>query len=266
MTAHVVQFSGGIGSFAAAVRVAEKHGTDDLTLLIADTGIEDHDLWRFAYDTSRLLGVPLTKVADGRTPWQVFRDKKFLGNDRLAPCTRALKQIPCRAWMEGHRDPANTLVYVGIEPTVRDRARIPAIARAWKPWRTRFPLCSKWEPPRTKSELLQEARALGVTPPRLYELGFSHNNCGGTCVRAGMRQWRHLLDVMPDRYAYAEAQEEDLRRLLGPVTILRQRRKGVARPLPLAELRRAHQAAPMLPDEREATTVHRDELMNEEVC
>ncbi|MET9353586.1 hypothetical protein ABZY14_11375 [Streptomyces sp. NPDC006617] len=266
MTAHVVQFSGGIGSFAAAVRVAEKHGTDDLTLLIADTGIEDHDLWRFADDTSRLLGAPLTKVTDGRTPWQVFRDKKFLGNDRLAPCTRALKQIPCRAWMEAHRDPAHTLVYVGIEPTVRDRARIPAIARAWKPWRTRFPLCSKWEPPRTKSERLQEARALGVAPPRLYELGFSHNNCGGTCVRAGMRQWRHLLDVMPDRYAYAEAQEEDLRRLLGPVTILRQRRKGVARPLPLAELRRAHQAAPMLPDEREATTVHRDELMNEEVC
>ncbi|MCK7627259.1 hypothetical protein MUU72_29895 [Streptomyces sp. RS10V-4] len=247
MITHVVQFSGGIGSFAAAVRVAEKHGTANLTLLIADTGIEDPDLWRFADDTSRLLGVPLTKVADGRTPWQVFRDKRFLGNDRLAPCTRTLKQVPCRAWMQAHTNPADTLVYIGIEPTARDRARIPAIARAWKPWHTRFPLCSKWEPPRTKAELLQEARALGVPPPRLYELGFSHNNCGGTCVRAGMRQWKHLLDVMPDRYAYAEAQEEDLRRLLGPVTILRQRHKGVSRPLPLAELRRQHQAAPMLP-------------------
>ncbi|MFF1626493.1 hypothetical protein [Streptomyces sp. NPDC058272] len=35
---HVVQFSGGIGSFAVAVWVARKYGTRNLTLLIADTG------------------------------------------------------------------------------------------------------------------------------------------------------------------------------------------------------------------------------------
>jgi hypothetical protein len=240
MAEHVVQFSGGIGSFCAAVRVAERHGTDRLTLLIADTGIEDPDLWRFADDTARLLGVPLTKVADGRTPWQVFRDKRFLGNDRLAPCTRTLKQIPCRAWMTGHTDPADTIVYIGIENTTRDRARIPAIARNWKPWRVQFPLCGKREPARTKTELLDQARALGVEPPRLYELGFAHNNCGGTCVRAGQRQWKHLLDTLPDRYAVAEAHEGSLRELLGDVTILRERRKNVGYPLPLSELRRRH--------------------------
>lgn len=234
---HVVQFSGGIGSFAVAVWVARKYGTRNLTLLIADTGIEDDDLWRFADDTSRLLGVPLTKVADGRTPWEVFRDVRFLGNDRLAPCTRLLKQVPCREWMEQHADPADTLVYVGIENNRRDRARIPAIARNWKPWVTRFPLCGKWEPARTKEQLLDEARALGVAPPRLYELGFSHNNCGGTCVRAGQRQWKHLLEVLPERYAYAQEREEELRQLLGDVSILRRRRGGEGQPLPLSLLR-----------------------------
>ncbi|MBQ1118646.1 hypothetical protein [Streptomyces sp. B15] len=247
MTLHVVQFSGGIGSFCAAVRVAEKYGTDQLVLLIADTGIEDPDLWRFADDTSRLLGVPLTKVADGRTPWQVFRDKRFLGNDRLAPCTRTLKQIPCRSWMTEYADPSDSLVYVGIENTPRDRARIPAIARNWKPWTTRFPLCNRWAPARSKTELLDEARALGIEPPLLYALGFAHNNCGGTCVRAGQKQWKHTLDVLPERYAYAEAQEESLRDLLGDVSILRQRRKGIGSALPLAELRRRHQATATLP-------------------
>lgn len=241
MTEHVVQFSGGIGSFCAAIRVAAKHGTDHLTLLIADTGIEDPDLWRFADDTSRLLGVPLTRVRDGRTPWQVFHDKRFLGNDRLAPCTRTLKQIPCRTWMREHTDPADTIVYVGIEDTPRDRARIPAIARNWKPWRVQFPLCAKREPVRTKDDLLDEARALGIEPPRLYALGFAHNNCGGTCVRAGQRQWKHLLDALPDRYAEAEAQENDLRDLLGNVSILRERRNKVGYALPLSELRRRHQ-------------------------
>jgi hypothetical protein len=242
MTRHVVQFSGGIGSFAAALRVAAKHGTRDMTLLIADTRIEDEDLWRFAEDTSHLLGVPLTRVCDGRTPWEVFRDKRFLGNDRLAPCTRTLKQIPCRAWMTEHTDPADTIVYVGIENTPRDRARIPAIARNWKPWRVQFPLCNKHEPPRTKEQLLDEARAVGIEPPRLYALGFAHNNCGGTCVRAGQRQWKHTLDVLPDRYAHAEAQENALRELLGEVSILRERRKGTGYPLPLTELRRRHLA------------------------
>ncbi|PZT71423.1 hypothetical protein [Streptomyces sp. AC1-42T] len=247
MTQHVVQFSGGIGSFCAAVRVAEKYGTEQMVLLIADTGIEDDDLWRFARDTSSLLGVPLTKVSDGRTPWEVFHAKRFLGNDRLAPCTRTLKQVPCRTWMSENTDPADTVAYIGIENSKRDRARIPAIARNWKPWRTQFPLCNRWEPTRTKAQLLDEARALGVEPPRLYALGFEHNNCGGTCVRAGQKQRKHTLDVLPERFARAEAEEESLRALLGDVSILRQRRKGVGYPLPLAELRRRHHAAPPIP-------------------
>ncbi|WP_186831785.1 hypothetical protein [Streptomyces sp. ISID311] len=41
--------------------------------------------------------------------------------------------------------------------------------------------------------------------------------------------------------------------------------EGVGQPLLLAELRRAHQAAPMLPDERETTADDRDEMTNEEV-
>jgi hypothetical protein len=32
-----------------------------------------------------VLGVPVTVVADGRTPFEVFADQRFLGNSRLAP-------------------------------------------------------------------------------------------------------------------------------------------------------------------------------------
>lgn len=39
----VVQFSGGITSWAVAQRVADRYGIDDLTLLFADTHIEDQD-------------------------------------------------------------------------------------------------------------------------------------------------------------------------------------------------------------------------------
>jgi hypothetical protein len=247
MTQHVVQFSGGLGSFGAATAVAEKHGTSNLTLLIADTGIEDDDLWRFADDTSCLLGVPLTKVADGRTPWEVFRDKRFLGNDRITPCSRYLKQIPCRRWMKANAPVRDSIVYIGIEKTKLDRRRIPAIARNWKPWRVQFPLCAKRMPELPKEEsktrLIDLARWYGIEPPRLYALGFEHNNCGGGCVRAGQKQWKLLLDVLPERFAEAERQETGLRDLLGDVTILRERRQSIAHSLPLSRLRRRHEAA-----------------------
>lgn len=93
----------------------------------------------------------------------------------------------------------------------------------------------------TKPQMLAWARAEGLRTPRLYDDGFGHNNCFGACVRAGKRQWLHLLKVAPDRFAVAEAEEEKLRRRLGNVAILRERRGGVSFPLPLRELRRRAQ-------------------------
>lgn len=236
MTVHVVQYSGGIGSWAATQRVIAEHGTANLVLLIADTRVEDPDLWRFVRDSTARIGVEPTVVADGRTPFQVFGDQRFLGNSRLAPCSAILKQRPARAWLTAHADPADTVLYVGIDWS--EAHRTPAIVNGWAPWTVRFPMC---EPPLlSKQDMLDAARAVGLTPPRLYELGFSHNNCGGACVRGGQKHWRHLLDVFPDRYAHAEAEEQRLRAELGDVAILRERRGGVTRPLTLTELRRRH--------------------------
>ena len=243
MTTHVVQYSGGIGSWAAAQRVVAAHGTTNLVLLVADTRVEDPDLWRFVHDSTVHIGVSPTVVADGRTPFEVFQDRRFLGNSRLAPCSQVLKQQPSRAWLEKHADPANTVLYVGIDWS--EAHRTPPIVAGWAPWTVRFPMC---DPPYlTKQDMLDAARAAGLTPPRLYELGFSHNNCGGVCVRGGQKHWLHLLSVFPDRYAHAEKAEQQLRTQLGDVAILRERRGGVSRPLTLTELRHRHQAAAQPP-------------------
>ncbi|MFD5881032.1 adenine nucleotide alpha hydrolase family protein [Streptomyces yangpuensis] len=239
---HVVQFSGGVGSALSALHLAERVDPNTMTLLIADTKAEDEDLWRFSRDLAELIGVPLTTVSDGRDPWQLFRDQRFLANDRLALCTKHLKQIPCRTWMQNNAPPETSIAYVGIEPTKKDRPRAAAITRNWAPWRVEFPLLDG--PDRTKADLLDELRERGLTPPRLYEMGFEHNNCGGACVRAGQRQWCNLLDVFPERYARAEAEEEGIRTYLDKdVSILRRIREGVPQRLTLAQLRREQEAA-----------------------
>lgn len=233
-TSHVVMMSGGIGSWATANHVVSQHGHGSVTLLFADTRVEHPDLYRFLADAAIQLGVPVTTVADGRTPWQVFRDVRMIGNTRVAPCSHILKQIPCRAWLVEHSTPNSTTVYVGIDWT--ESHRLDDIVRHWAPWSVSAPLC---EPPYwSKTELLNAARAVGLNPPALYAQGFPHNNCGGACVRAGLTQWSHLLRVDPERYAKEEAEENATRAHLGKdVAILRDRRGGTTKPLPLTVLR-----------------------------
>jgi 3'-phosphoadenosine 5'-phosphosulfate sulfotransferase (PAPS reductase)/FAD synthetase len=73
---HIVFFSSGKASWMAAKKVAEKFGTEHLWLVFADTRIEDPDNYRFLEDVAKNVGGKLIKLKDGRTPWDVFRQKK----------------------------------------------------------------------------------------------------------------------------------------------------------------------------------------------
>lgn len=219
----VVQFSGGAGSWAAAKRVVAQKGFDDVTLLFADTLIEDEDLYRFLDDAATDIGVPITRVADGRTPWEVFRDVRYIGNTRVDPCSKVLKRDLLRRWIEDNCDPQETVVVLGIDWT--ELHRLERAAPRWEPWTLWAPLCEETET--DKESLLVELREAGIRPPRLYEMGFPHNNCGGFCVKAGQAQFKKLYEEMPDRYVAHELEEELLRQHLGKdVSILRDRSKA----------------------------------------
>lgn len=238
---HVVMFSGGAGSWATARRVIDR-GIDPV-LLFADTRMEDEDLYRFLSDCERDLGRPVTRIAEGRTPWEVFRDRRFLGNSRVDPCSEALKREPIKRWLAQHCDPADTVCYVGIDWTEEHRYTRLKARHAEQGWRYEAPLCEA--PFLSKDDVLRALRERGIEPPRLYALGFPHNNCGGFCVKAGQAHFRNLLKQLPERYAYHEAQEEALRAHLGKdVAILTDRTGGKRKPLPLAEFRKRQEFDP----------------------
>lgn len=233
MTARVVMFSGGIGSWAAAKRVAEKHGTDDLTLLFTDTLIEDADTYRFLRDAAANVGGTLVEIAEGRTPWEVFRDEGFLANTRVDLCSRILKREPADDWLEEHHDPADTVVYIGIDWT--EIHRFERLAPRKLPWIYEAPLC---DPPYlTKDDLHDWASRDGLEKQRLYRLGMPHANCGGGCVKMGQGGFARLFYADPCRFAEWEENEERMREQLGDISILRDRRGGTTKPLPLRALR-----------------------------
>lgn len=178
---HVVMFSGGVGSFCAAERAIEAHGEEHVQLLFTDTLIEDQSLYEFLEAAERHLAVPLIKIADGRNPWQVFRDRRFIGNTRVDPCSDELKRKLARSWMEERYGPEEACVHLGISWDEEHRLR--AAAERWKPYECFAPMCD--DPRLTRQQMLDRLRAAGIEPPALYALGFPHNNCGGFCVKAG---------------------------------------------------------------------------------
>lgn len=239
---HIVMFSGGVGSWAAAKRVVKWHGTDNLTLLFTDVLMEDEDLYRFIKEAASNVGGEFIRLVEGRTPWQVFTDTRFLGTSRVDPCSRILKREMATAWVRKHCDPDDTILYLGIDWT--EIHRLERSQRFWKPWCVEAPMCD--EPWIDKPDILTALRAEDIKPPRLYDMGFPHNNCGGFCIKAGQAHFKLLLGKMPERYRYHEEQEEKLRQYLlanpkktgtWDVSILRDRRGGKTNLLTLRELR-----------------------------
>lgn len=227
-------FSGGIGSWAAAGRVAAAYGTDRLKLLFTDTLVEDADLYRFLEEAAANVGGELVRLCEGRTIWEVFRDERFLGNTRADPCSKILKRQMADRWLDEHCSPDSTVVYVGIDWT--EINRFERLRERRKPWVYEAPLTTA--PYLAKSDMMAAARVAGLEPPRLYALGFAHNNCGGGCVKAGIGHFSHLYRTLPDVFATWERNEESMRRQLGrDVAILRDRTGGKVAPLTLAQLR-----------------------------
>jgi hypothetical protein len=173
---------------------------------------------------------PLAWIAEGRHPWQVFEHERYIGNTRVDPCSKFLKRELCDAWLAQNRDPQQTVVYIGLDWTERHRfegqpnAKPPRAGlrdrMAEKGWRYEAPLAYE-APFLTKPQLIETTRARGIAEPRLYTLGFAHNNCGGFCIKAGKAHFERLLRAIPRRYAYHEANETRMRGELGDVSILR---------------------------------------------
>ena len=231
---HVVLFSGGVGSWAAAKRVAEKYGTDDLTLLFTDTKSEDEDTYRFLKEAAGNVGGELVWIVEGRDIWQVFEGEKLMGSTRLDPCSRILKRKQSRKWIEESCDPDNSVIYVGIDWSEAHRYR--RMVRHWQPYRIEAPMIE--QPWLSKREVTAWAESEGLREQQLYREGFPHANCGGFCVKAGHAHFKHLLRMRPETYRYHEKKEQAFRDRTGKdVSILRDRQGGESKPLTLKALR-----------------------------
>ena len=244
----VVSFSGGVTSWLAAkLAQASMTGDDRMVLLFADTLVEDASTYAFLAAAAADIGEPVTRVADGRTPWQVFEDERFVGNNRVAPCSRLLKRVQLDRWLADNCDPSRTVRVVGMDWTEQNRFEGFQKSMTADGWTVRAPLIEQGI---GKPEAMERAMAAGLPLPELYAEGFAHANCGGACVRAGHAHWARLLTVRPEVFAEAEREETALRAKLGrqDATILRDRSGGRTKPMSLTAFRGRVEAQGLQPE------------------
>lgn len=232
----VMSFSGGMCSWFAARQLVDRHGRKDVVLLFADTLIEHEDLYRFLADASADICVPVTRIADGRTPWDVFFQHRMMGNTRVDLCSRILKRELLDRWCNENCDRKETILCAGLSFGERDRyIRFRARMRA-RGWMVQAPAMGPVHA--TKADMLAAMRERHLEPSDSYEDGFAHDNCGGGCVKQGQRGFIQLLAKRPETFRYWETNEEKFRELVGKdVSILRDRTGGTTKPLTLRVLR-----------------------------
>lgn len=239
----VVFWSGGGASYVASKLAIEEFGKENVVNLFADTMMEDEDLYRFNREASAFLGVPITRVCEGRTPWEVFFSERMMGNTRADHCSRILKRDELDAWLVfyGERD---DVLFIGMD--ANEEHRLAGVQKRLAPQVVRSPLIERglW-----KEQVLKIIEADGLVLPRLYRMGFPHNNCGGFCIKAGQGHYANLLEKMPDRYAEHEGKEQAFRRFVRKdVSILRDRTGGETKPLTLQALRERIERTPAAVD------------------
>lgn len=244
---HISNFSGGLCSFWATMRAIEANGKDNVVALFADTLYEHPDLYDFNRRAEDVMGIPITRICVGLTPWQLFRREGLIGNDRFPICSTKLKREPLNSWMEtyyemDHRQEnlfkPKAEVVLGFDFT--EYNRVADFQNQHLNWTVEAPMTD--EPLWDKCKMLREALRLGFKEPELYALGFPHNNCGGGCVKAGISHFVHLYHVLPEVFNKWETEEQETltefsRRGISRFTILKDRRGGETMRLSLLDLR-----------------------------
>ncbi len=211
---HVAMYSGGASSAYVAYHMVQTHGRENCILFFTNTLWEHEDNYRFMHEVADYLGMDITYRTDGRTPEQVFYDYRFMGNSRLAKCSEELKVRQTVVFLEELRDQQGLepVLYFGIGRHEQHRAEnlkefyehVPL-----EPVETRFPLISTFREEVDAKRIIEED--WGIKLPIMYELGFTHANCGGRCVRGGFQHYAQLYKTWPDTYREQEEMEEQFR-------------------------------------------------------
>ncbi|GED35009.1 hypothetical protein P9G84_31880 [Brevibacillus centrosporus] len=220
MRNHIIFFSGGKSSFSVADWVKTNYPEDNIVLYFTDTLWENFDLYRFIDEASDKLELPMLTHSAGLNPVELMFEKKLVFNSMIGDCSKVLKMRVAADFLKKGKRPAiekwrnkkhlkdegfttDATLYFGIG--FEEMHRQGPIKKNWQPFQVEMPAIDHFI---DNNEVLKR---YGIRQPVMYDLGFSHNNCNGRCVKAGQGHYKNLKQKMPDVFRQIMEQEHHLK-------------------------------------------------------
>lgn len=233
----IVSLSSGNASAVAGELALTAYGRERVEFVFADTLIEHDDNYRFLRDLEARWGVQITRLTDGRDPYAVAEDEGIIPNDMLATCSYELKVKPMQDYIKRlQADGIHVIVAIGFDhKDARPRAnkvdgRLPEPRKRWAGrgvivWYPLLETAPMRYYKRGASPVVFDAalvvRGWGIKSPVMYEQGYSHANCAGTCVKQGLRDWRRTLIHNKGMFERVEVWESGMRDFIAQRQITR---------------------------------------------
>jgi hypothetical protein len=199
----VVWFSCGAASAVAAKSAIIKYG-DNVEVVYCDTMSTEHpDNARFFRDVEDWIGQPILQLKSKEYADidDVFQRVRYMAGIKGARCTVEMKKRPREAWQRP--DDIHIFGYTADEQRRADQfeENNPTLNTEW----------ILIDEGKTKADCLSILHHHKINLPKMYSLGFDHNNCLG-CVKAtSPGYWNKIRKHFPEVFQRRARQS----RLLG---------------------------------------------------
>ncbi len=197
----IAWFSAGVTS-AVACKMANEN-FEDTVLIYIETGSHHPDNIRFLRDCEKWIGRPIHIVQNPKydSVSDLIVSRRFINGPKGALCTNDLKKEVRRMM---HRALMPDAHIMGFDISEVERARL---------FTMRNPEANFISPliefGLSKNECAGILHLAGIRLPKMYELGYEHNNCIG-CVKGGQGYWNMIRKDFPEVFAERAAQEREI--------------------------------------------------------
>lgn len=183
----VCWISAGVSSFIAGYLAKN---VDEFIYI--DIKNQHPDSIRFIKDCETALGKPIQILkSEYKSVENVIQQFRFINGIHGAKCTEILKKRVRKKWEYEHKDFDITYVW-GFDVNEKNRAN--RLLESMPDFSHEFPLIDKMLSKEDAHAILD---SLGIARPKMYDLGYSNNNCIG-CVKGGMGYWNKIRVDFPE--------------------------------------------------------------------